>query len=172
MKQRDFPMSTTELQSLVTLLKQAETERDEAIAALQQAQARANAAQTQADQLAAYRAQYQQKWSQQFAQRGAIEIVHCYHGFNERLEQAITHQQTAATQTAAQLERARALLQERELRVASVRKLIERRQMELRRQEERRDQKATDEAASRSGWNTQLPTRLNFSAGPSMNLMV
>jgi len=153
-------MSSTEIQSLEMLLKQAESERDEALLALQQAQARADAARTQAEQLAAYRGQYQQRWTQQFAQRGAIEIVHCYQGFNERLQQAITHQEQASAQSAAQLERARVLLQERELRVASVRKLIERRRLELRRLDERRDQKLTDEAAQRSGWNSALPSRL------------
>ncbi len=153
-------MSLTELQSLHVLLKQAESERDQALALLQQAQQRADAARLQAEQLQAYRGQYQQRWSAQFAQRGAIEIVHCYQGFNARLEQAITHQEQAATQSGTQLERARSTLQERELRVASVRKLIERRRLELRRLEERREQKLTDEAAQRSGWNTALPSRM------------
>ncbi|MED5619751.1 flagellar export protein FliJ [Ideonella sp. BN130291] len=145
---------------LQVLLKQAESERDEALLMLQQAQARADAARQQAEQLQAYRGQYQQRWSQQFAQRGAIEIVHCYQGFNERLHQAITHQEQASAQSAEQLERARQLLQERELRVASVRKLIERRLVEQRRVDERRDQQLTDEAAQRSGWNTHLPSRM------------
>jgi flagellar FliJ protein len=162
-------MSSTEIQSLFVLLKQSESERDEAQAALQQALKRAEAARAQADQLAAYRAQYQQRWSQQFAQRGAIEIVHCYHGFNERLEQAITHQQQATTQSDSQVEGARALLREREMRVASVRKLIERRQQELRRLEDRRDQKLTDEAAQRTGWNDGgLTARMSLS--PSLSL--
>ena len=150
----------TDIQSLQVLLKHAEGDRDAALLALQQAQARADAARTQAEQLAAYRGDYQRRWTQQFAQRGAIEIVHCYQGFNDRLQQAITHQDNASAQCSAQLENARRLLQERELRVASVRKLIERRRLEQRRAEERRDQKLTDEAAQRSGWNTALPSRM------------
>jgi flagellar FliJ protein len=151
---------TTELQSLEMLLKQAETERNEALARLQDAQQRAQAAQAQSEQLASYRASYQQRWSQQFATRGAIEIVHCYQGFHDRLDQAIGQAQQAAARSAEQLAQMRALLQERELRVASVRKLIERRRLELRRVEERRDQKLTDEAAQRSGWNNALPSRM------------
>lgn len=153
-------MSQTEIQSLQMLLKQAETERDNALLLMQQAQSRADAAQAQAEQLQAYRGQYQQRWSQQFAQRGAIEIVQCYQGFNDRLDQAITHQQQVVAQTAEQLERARQALQERELRAASVRKLIERRRAELRLQEERREQKATDESAQRVGMNSSLTSRM------------
>ena len=151
-------MSTTELQSLVALLKQSETERDEALAALQQAQARANAAQEQ--QLLAYRGQYRQRWAQQFSASAAIEIVQCYQGFGDRLEQAIAHQQQAVGQCQAQVARMKNLVQERELRVASVRKLIERRRLEQRRAEDRREQKLTDEAAQRSGWNSSLPSRM------------
>ncbi len=145
-----------ELQQLHTLLEQAETLRDGAIALLQQTQQRADAAAAQAEQLVNYRGEYRQRWSQQFSQRGAIEIVQCYQGFNERLQQAIDAQNQVAEQCRTQAEHARALLQEREMRVASIRKLIERRQQEQRRVAERRDQQLTDEAAQRAGWNPQI----------------
>jgi len=146
--------------SLTLLLQQAETERDAALVLLQQAEKRTENAQAQAEQLVAYRGQYRQRWTQQFSSSSAIEIVQCYQGFGERLEQAIAHQQQMVAQCRAQVERMRQLVQERELRVASVRKLIERRQQEQRRAEERRDQKLTDEAAQRSGWNSTLPSRM------------
>ena len=149
---------TTELQSLEMLLKQSETERNDALARLQEAQGRAQAAKAQSEQLLAYRSAYQQRWSQQFATRGAIEIVQCYQGFHDRLDQAIGQAQQGASRADEQLEQARALLQQRELRVASVRKLIERRRLELRRVEDRRDQKLTDEAAQRTGKNPAHPT--------------
>jgi len=147
-------------EALTLLLQQAEAERDESAAALSQARTRAEAARAQHEQLVAYRGEYRQRWSGRFAQGGAIELVHCYQTFTERLEQAIAQQGQVAAQCEQQLERARARLQERELRVQSVRKLIERRRHEQRRAEERRDQKLTDEAAQRSGWNSQLPSRL------------
>ncbi|MEW6706686.1 MAG: flagellar export protein FliJ [Pseudomonadota bacterium] len=149
-----------DLQSLTVLLKQAEEQRDEALVLMQQADKRAQGAQAQAEQLLAYRGQYRQRWVQQFSASAAIEIVQCYQGFGERLEQAIAHQQQVVAQCQAQAERMRELVQQRELRVASVRKLIERRQQEQRRVEERRDQKLTDEAAQRSGWNSNLPSRM------------
>jgi flagellar FliJ protein len=150
---------TTELQSLEMLLKQSETERNEALSRLQEAQGRAQAAQAQREQLLAYRGAYQQRWSQQFASRGGIEIMQCYQGFHDRLDQAIGQAQQGASRADEQVEQARAVLQQREMRVASVRKLIERRRLELRRVEDRRDQKLTDEAAQRSGWNSALPSR-------------
>jgi flagellar FliJ protein len=149
-----------DLHALTTLLKQAEGERDNALVLMQQAQKRTDAARTQHEQLIAYRGQYRQRWSQQFSTPAAIEIVQCYQGFGDRLEQAIAHQEQVVGQCSAQAERMRQLLQERELRVASVRKLIERRQQEQRRLEDRRDQKLTDEAAQRSGWNSALPSRM------------
>lgn len=140
------------LQSLNLLLEQAESLRDTALAALQRARDAADAAQAQVEGLLNYRGDYQKRWSQQFGQSGAIEIVHCYRSFNERLDHAIEHQQRVAQQAQAQCERARDELQQRELRVASVKKLIERRVAEERRLAERRDQKMTDESAQRSAW--------------------
>jgi flagellar FliJ protein len=140
------------LQSLNILLEQAESLRDTALAALQRARDAADAAQAQVEGLLNYRGDYQKRWSQQFGQSGAIEIVHCYRSFNERLDHAIEHQQRVAQQAQAQCERARDELQQRELRVASVKKLIERRVDEERRLAERREQKMTDESAQRSAW--------------------
>jgi flagellar FliJ protein len=145
--------------ALTVLLKQAETERDEALVLLQQAEKRSESALAQEQQLLAHRGQYRQRWAQQFSASSAIEIVQCYQGFGDRLEQAIAHQEQAVGQCKAQVERMKSLVQERELRVASVRKLIERRQQEQRRAEDRREQKLTDEAAQRSGHNSALPSR-------------
>jgi len=149
-----------DVMALKVLLKQAEAERDEALMLLREAEARATAAQQQAEQLQVYRGEYRQRWSQQFAQGGTIQIVQCYQSFSDRLEQAVQLQQNNAVQQQAQLDQARALLAQRELRVASVGKLIQRREQELRQVQMRQEQKTTDEAAQRSGWNSQLPHRL------------
>ena len=143
----------TSTQSLSTLLEHAEAERDAALAALRNTEAAAAAAQGQLDQLQEYRTQYQQRWSTQFRQAGSIELMQCYQGFGQRLDQAITQQSQIVAQAEQRAQQARAVVLEREQRVAAVRKLIERRQQEQNRVAERRDQRATDEAAQRSRAN-------------------
>lgn len=155
----------SDLHALRTLLQQAESERDDARLQLQQAQARADAAANQAEQLVAYRGQYRDRWSRQFATGGAIEIVQCYQTFSDRLEQAVQMQQHAVSQQQATVERARALLAQREMRVASVRKLIERREAEVRQRGHRQEQKTTDEAAQRAAWNALAAARLASQLG-------
>ena len=135
--------------SLTTLLEQAEAERDAAQTVLRKCEASAAAAATQAEQLEAYRGQYQQRWQTQFRQAGAIELLQCYQGFGQRLDQAVQQQNQITAQAQARMQNARAALIAREQRVAAVRKLIERRQAEQLRVAERRDQRATDEAAAR-----------------------
>ncbi|MBQ1767272.1 MAG: flagellar export protein FliJ [Aquincola sp.] len=139
-------------QALATLLERETTERDNLLTALQQAQARAQAAQQQAEQLVAYRDDYHRRWSSQFRTAGTMDIVRCYQDFAQRLEEAIAQQARVATHAETQVQRAREALTAQEIRVASVRKLIERRQAEALRAAERRDQKQTDEAASRAAW--------------------
>ncbi|NRF68502.1 flagellar export protein FliJ [Aquincola sp. S2] len=134
---------------LSTLLEHAEAERDAAITVLRNAEAAAAHAQAQAEQLQTYRSQYQQRWSTQFRQAGSIELLQCYQGFGQRLDQAITQQSHTAAQAQNRVAQARAVLLEREQRVAAVRKLIERRGQEQRRVDDRREQRSTDEAASR-----------------------
>ena len=143
----------TSTQSLSTLLEHAEAERDAALAALRNTEAAAAAAQGQLDQLQEYRTQYQQRWSTQFRQAGSIELMQCYQGFAQRLDQAITQQSQIVAQAEQRAQQARAVVLEREQRVAAVRKLIERRQQEQNRVAERRDQRATDEAAQRTRAN-------------------
>jgi flagellar FliJ protein len=140
------------MQSLSILLEREEQERDAALAALHAARSHADAARAQAEQLVEYRAEYQRRWTEQFARAGAIEIVHCYQGFTQRLEQAIVQQDRLAQHAKAQAERAQATLAACELRVASVRKLIERRLHEQQRVAARREQKITDEAAQRAAY--------------------
>lgn len=137
------------MDTLKTLLEQAETERNQALAAFNQSRARCDAERTQATQLDTYRADYEQRWSLRFTQGAALEIVRCYRGFADRLEVAITQQGHAIAQAQAALARAGDALTAHELRVASVRKLIERRQQEARRSADRREQAANDEMAQR-----------------------
>ena len=86
----------TPLQPLIALLAQTERQRDLALADQAKAQAASEAAQTQADQLLAYRREYEVRWRAQFCQEGRIELVRCYQGFVERLTQAVDQQARAA----------------------------------------------------------------------------
>ncbi|MCH7345846.1 flagellar export protein FliJ [Pelomonas sp. CA6] len=154
-------MINQSLQTLQVLLERAEAERDEALRQLQDAQSRAQAARSQHDQLSQYRGEYQQRWTQQFAQRTTTQILGCYQNFGLRLDQAIQQQQHVASFADQRLEGARERLRERELRVASVRKLIERRRGEALRKQLRQEQKATDEQAARAALLAMNPlTRL------------
>ena len=150
------------MQTLQTLLGQAESARDAAQAALRIAVDAAERARAQLDQLQTYRGEYQQRWQAQFSRHAAIEIVQCYRSFMDRLEQAVAQQQRVSEQVERQAEHARTRLSECELRVASVRKLIERRLHELEQRQRRIDQKRDDEAAQRAAWQRPKATDTSF----------
>ena len=141
------------LDPLMSLLNQAERERDTALTAMQRANEAHLAAQSQADQLIAYRAEYEARFREQFSRKSSIDILQCYQGFSARLGQAIDQQHQIAGHAALRLEQSREALRDQEMRVASVRKLLERRLHELRQVTDRRDQKQTDEFAARAAWS-------------------
>lgn len=142
------------MQPLMTLLAQAERERDVALSDAQRSVQAHQAAADQAEQLVVYRREYEQRWSTRFQSEGRIELVHCYRAFTDRLTQAVEQQQRVVQHAAAQMERTRITLAEHEMRVASVRKLIERRAKELRLSADRVEQKQADEFGARMAWNT------------------
>ena len=147
--------------ALSTLLQHAEGERDRAIGALRRAEDQLLRMKLQADQLLAYRSEYQQRWSAQFRRSGTAEIVQCYRSFMERLDEAITQQRAQLDATSTQIERQRALLQAAEMRVASVSKLVERRLAEQRGVQARREQRQSDESAQRQRWHSTQTQPLN-----------
>src|SRR6218665_2267764 len=122
--------SSSNLQTLSILLERAEGQRDEARRVLQDAMARADQARGQHEQLTQYRGEYQQRWSQQFARQGTMDIVGCYQNFGARLHEAIDSQGNVARHADQRVERAREALLELEMRVASISKLMERRRAE------------------------------------------
>jgi len=141
--------------ALATLLQRTQDDRDLALAAVRRAQEQTRRLQLQADQLLAYRSEYQQRWAAQFRRSGTPEIVQCYRSFMERLDDALGQQHKQVEAAAAQSERLRAVLQAAELRMASVTKLVERRLDEQRRVQARRDQRQSDEhAAQRLRWRS------------------
>ncbi len=142
----------TPMQPLLTLLAQAERERNDAMAEAKRIEMEHRHALRQAEQLQTYRRDYEQRWSAQFSLSGGIAIVQCYQGFITRLGQAIEAQERVTLLAAQRLERAQQAWQQHEMRVASVRKLIERRGREQRGVEDRREQKQLDEHAARQLW--------------------
>ncbi|HJV67949.1 flagellar export protein FliJ [Ideonella sp.] len=140
------------LNLLNTLLEREREKRDAALAEWREAERQALAAREQADSLVAYRGEYRKRWAAQFAQRAPIEILHCYQGFVDRLEQAIGAQQGVADQASTRVQAARARLRHRETKVATVQRLIERRAQAATLHELRREQKTLDEAAQRLTW--------------------
>jgi flagellar FliJ protein len=134
---------------LRTLLEREQKRRDEQTAQVRNAAANAGAQQQQADGLSTYRAEYCQKWSAQFRQAVQMEILRSYHGFLLRLDQAIGQQQSVVEHAKRMLDIQRQRLIEREIRVATVERLIKRRETLLARIEDRREQKNLDELAQR-----------------------
>jgi flagellar protein FliJ len=140
------------LSILHTLLEREKEKRDAALTEWREAERQAEAAREQAQALVTYRGEYRKRWSAQFSQHAPIEILRCYQGFVERLEQAIGAQQGAAGQAAGRVEAARLRLRHRETKVATVQRLIERRLQAAQLIEQRREQKTSDEAAQRLSW--------------------
>jgi flagellar FliJ protein len=144
---------TDDLQPLALLLAQAERQRYDALAEQLKAETAKRAAEAQADQLVAYRREYEQRWSAEFCREGKIELVRCYQGFVHRLTQAVEQQQRVAAHATAQVERAEAIVRGHELRAAGLKKLIERRLRESERAATLVEQKESDDRAVRAAWN-------------------
>jgi flagellar protein FliJ len=134
---------------LQTLLEHEQSRRDQALVQWREAQRLADAAREQADALVTYRGEYRKRWAAQFAQAAPIEIVRCHHGFVERLEHAIAAQQAKVDGSAERTAAALARLRHREMKLATVHRLIERRLQAQALVQQRRDQKTTDEVAQR-----------------------
>ena len=141
-----------DLQSVRLLLAQAEAQRDEALAEQMKLDAARRASAVQAEQLVAYRREYEQRWSAEFCREGKIELVRCYQGFIVRLTQAVEQQQRIAVNAAAQAERAAAIVRGHDVRAAALKKLVERRVQEGRRVAAGLEQKQSDEHAARAAW--------------------
>ncbi|MDE1951150.1 MAG: flagellar export protein FliJ, partial [Burkholderiales bacterium] len=129
------------MKTLETLLRQAESERDQTRAVLRHAEDHLNRLVAQAEALVAHRGEYEKRWSTQFRSGGTMDIVQHYSNFMARLNEALAQQSALSESARANCARLRADLVAAETRAASVRKLIERRLAEQRRVAARRDQK-------------------------------
>lgn len=138
--------------ALHTLLEHAVRQRDDALAALLQAEEAARRLRQQAEQLHAYRGEYHERGPTRAGSTAPVELLHCHRNFMQRLDQALG-QQTGHLQAAeARVVQLRGALLALETRVASVRKLLERRAQEQRRVAARLEQRRSDEAAVQRHW--------------------
>ncbi len=136
--------------TLSLLLERAESERDAAAQALHAASNQALAARAQHGELAGYRQEYQQRWTQSFAQATTMDIVGCYQSFGRRIDKAVDTQGHVVNHADQRQQRAREALRQAELRVAALRQLIARRQAEADKLVQRREQRTADEFAARA----------------------
>jgi flagellar protein FliJ len=138
--------------SLDTLLQHAEHQRDQAMAALQQAEDAIRRLLAQAEQLNAYRGELQARDPARGGRAAPIEVMRCHLAFVERLTQAQTQQQTQVASAQQRSTELRNALLAHETRVASVKKLIERREQAEQHQINRKEQRRDDEAAAQKLW--------------------
>lgn len=132
--------------TLTLLHEQAQRARDEALLALRQAEARAQAARAQARDLGDYQQQYDRRWLESFRQQATgVAVVQAHQQFGLRLQEAIGQQTQQAALLDARLAAARQLVVEREMQVAQIGRLIERRQAEALARQQKAEQKAMDE---------------------------
>ena len=148
-----------ELRTLLLLMEQAERERDAALAQHTEAQTRLGRAQAQSDELQRFDSEYHQRWHQQGQGGLGIETLRCYQSYGQRLLEAIGQQGQLIQHLEQRRQACQLELQARELRLASLRKLIERRQQQLLQLQEKQDQKITDEWAARSALAAHGPHR-------------
>jgi flagellar export protein FliJ len=141
--------------ALVTLLEQAERQRDQALVLQRRADEALSVAVQQQTQLTSYRYDHQQRWSAAFSQSVAVPLMHCHHAFSGRLHEAIDQQ-------AGQVDRARQALARRqgdaleaERRVAVIRKLMKRRADVVSQHLHRQEQRQSDERSARATWARQ-----------------
>lgn len=163
-------MSTPAIQPLMSLLEQAQRERDESLSAMERGRQAMQEATAQAQSLREWRSNYQARWGARFQQGGQVEIIRCYQEFMARLNQALQDQEATVEQRRMMFDQLRAQVQQREQRVGAVLQLIERRQRELNIAEQRIEQKLNDEVAARLRHNHAAGMASTMSAHPTSRL--
>jgi len=145
-------------QALHTLLEHAQRQRDEALAALQQAESAQAQLQLQADQLDAYQGEYDARHPARSGRAAPIELLRCHLGFMQRLHQAQAQQQGQLQAAQARVARQKQALLALEMRLAAVRKLADRRGQERQRAANSLEQRRHDEAAQQRAWHARSDT--------------
>ena len=102
-------------------------------------------AQQQADQLQAYRLEFERHWLDQFSRSTQMQLMNCYRQFNTRLDSALNQQNHTVEHVKGLAEQAQSRLVLQEIKVASLEKLLERMAARVKDQQARREQRETDE---------------------------
>ncbi len=145
-------------QALHTLLEHAQRQRDEALAALQQAESAEDKMRLQAEQLLAYQGEYDARHPARTGHAAPIELLRCHVGFMQRLHQAQAQQQGQLQAAQARVVRQKQALLALEMRLAAVRKLMDRRSQERQRAANTLEQRRHDEATQQRAWHTRAET--------------
>ncbi len=146
-------------QVLQTLIEYAEQQRDEAMAALLQAEDAARRWRQLWQLLLVYDASYAPRAPPPGGRAAPIDALRSHHAFMLRLQQAMAQQQALLQTAETQVQSERTLLLQREIRVAALGKLAQRREGQERRSTLRLDQQRSDEAALQRHWRNSLHSR-------------
>lgn len=136
------------LRSLVLAIELATEKRDEAGRHLMQAQRAYLQGQNQLEQLANYAADSEARWVSSAQVSMSTGILQHHYQFMDRLHHAIGLQDGVLVNLQQQVEVERKRVQEAEMRLAVLQKLLAKKQMERAMMMARREQKQTDEFAA------------------------
>ena len=147
-------------QAMLSLLEHAQNQRDAAMAELLRGEESARQLRQQAQQLDSYHADYAARAPTQNGRTAPIELLRSHLAFMQRLDQAVAQQHSLLQAAEAQLVQRRQTLVEREIRVASVRKLLQRRDEVAQRRSSRQEQNRSDEATAQRRWRDSTHSKI------------
>ena len=136
------------LSTLQLAIDVAARKRDLAAQALAQTQQRELAARQQLEQLEQYGRDTDTRWASQGQLCALPELMRHHYQFMERLDQAVQMQRRVVADQAQWTERARQVLVEADLRVATLEQVLRRKQDEVNLARNRREQRQMDEMAA------------------------
>ena len=134
---------------LAPVIEMAERAEREAARQLAHCQGLLGKAEAQLGELERYRADYQQQWISEGSKGVSGQWLMNYQRFLAQLETAVGQQQQSLEWHRANLEKVRAVWQQRYARLEGLRKLVQRYIDEARLAEDKREQKLLDELAQR-----------------------
>lgn len=142
-------MAVSRAARLAPVIEMAERAEREAAQALGRCQQQLRLAQGKLGELERYRGDYQQQWISQGQQGVSGQWLMNYQRFLTQLETAIGQQRQAAAWQQDNVDKARAVWQQRYARLEGLRKLVQRYLQEAQQAQDRREQKMLDEFAQR-----------------------
>ena len=143
-------MADSRAARLAPVIEMAERAEREAARQMAHCQGLLAKAEVQLGDLERYRGDYQQQWINEGRQGVSGQWLMNYQRFLSQLETAIGQQLQSVTWHRQNLEKARAVWQQRYARVEGLRKLVQRYLEEARAAADKREQKLLDELAQRS----------------------